>query len=78
MVTDGENGLIFKTGDHARLAQALMRLYEDRAYLARLSDGARRHYRERLTADGMVRRLEAMYERLVGEKGRERPHAQMP
>ena len=70
MVTDGENGLLFKTGDHAQLAQALMRLYEDRTYLARLSDGARRHYRERLTADGMVRQLERMYERLVGERGR--------
>ena len=68
MVTDGENGLIFRTGNHAQLAQALARLYEDRAYLARLSDGARKRYRERLTADGMVRQLEGMYERLIGER----------
>lgn len=70
MVVDGENGLLFETGNHAQLAQSLIRLYEDRALLARLSEGARRHYRERLTAKGMVRRLEEMYERLVGESCR--------
>ncbi len=70
MVVDGENGLVFETGNHAELAQALTRLYEDRALLARLSDGARRHFRERLTAEGMVRRLEDMYERLLSAHGR--------
>ena len=68
MVVDGDNGLIFQTGDHAQLSQALVRLYEDRALLARLSVGARRHFRERLTAKGMVRQLEGMYERLLAEK----------
>lgn len=66
MIVDGENGLLFDTGDHDELARAILRLYEDRELLARLSDGARRHYRERLTADGMVRHLESMYMRLLG------------
>lgn len=65
MVVDGENGLLFETGSAAALAQALMRLYKDKNLRARLAEGARRHYRERLTADGMVRQLERMYLRLV-------------
>lgn len=68
MVVDGENGLLFPTGDHRALASALVRLLEDSRLYQQLSDGARARYRAHLTADGMVRRLEGVYMQALGEK----------
>lgn len=74
MVTEGENGFLFEAKDHAELAQALLHLYNDPALLARLSEGARRHYRERFGAERMTHQLERTYERLLSAHGR-RAHA---
>ena len=74
MVVEGENGLLFPIKDETALSERLMRLHEDRGLLARLSEGALRHYRERLTATQMVGQLESLYLHLWqgarGSKGR--------
>ena len=62
MVTEGENGFLFEAQNHAELAQTLLHLYHDPALIARLSEGARRHYRERFGAERMTRALERIYE----------------
>ena len=61
MVREGENGFLFEPKNHAELAQTLVRLYHDAALLARLSEGARRQYRERFGAERMTRSLERLY-----------------
>ena len=70
MVREGENGFLFEAQNHAELAQTLLHLYHDPALCARLSEGARRHYRERFGAERMVHELERTYERLWREHGR--------
>ncbi len=65
MVVEGENGLLFPPKDDVALSEALLRLHSDRIFLERLSQGAKRHYHERLTADHMVRTLEDLYVKLV-------------
>lgn len=70
MVCEGENGFLFEAQNHAELAQTLLHLYHDPALLARLSEGALRHYRERFGAERMVHELEGMYGRLLRAHGR--------
>lgn len=61
MISPGINGFLFPCHDEKALAEHLMSLYSDRLLLRELSDGARRLYHERFTADAMVRKLEDSY-----------------
>ena len=72
MIEEGVNGFLFPPHDAKALADLLLRLHADRALLKTLSDGAERLYRERFTADAMVRRLEGLYRRLLAEGTRRR------
>lgn len=65
MIEQGVNGFLFPPHDDTALSDLLLRLYHDRQLLSNLSDGARRLYRERFTAEAMVRQLEGVYERVV-------------
>ena len=63
MITEGVNGLLVPEKDAPAMARAILRLEDDRDLLARLSDGARRMYREKFTARVMTEQLEALYEK---------------
>lgn len=51
MIRDGENGYMVASGDSVMLAGIIAKLASDRGLLARLSDGALRHYRSSMTWD---------------------------
>ena len=70
MIEPGVNGFMFPPHDAKALAALLLRLYDDRALCHALSSGARRLYRERFTAEAMVRQLEGLYTRLTVEHAR--------
>ena len=74
MIESGVNGFLFPPHDARALADLLLRLHDDRALLQRLSDGATRLYRERFTAEAMVRHLEGLYLRLSVERARRLSH----
>lgn len=67
LVRDGENGLLFPTGDAAALAACLTRLRTDRALYARLSCGALVRFREALSAPRMAATYDRLYRRLYEE-----------
>ena len=70
MITDGVNGLLVPEKDAPAMADAILRLIGDPDLLERLSDGARRMYREKFTARAMTAQLEALYEAAVARKKR--------
>jgi glycosyltransferase involved in cell wall biosynthesis len=69
IVTDDESGLLVKPGDRAALGAALARLAHDAALRARLGAAAREFVRPRFGADDYVRRVTALYDRLLAAKG---------
>jgi glycosyltransferase involved in cell wall biosynthesis len=70
LITDGENGLLFKIGDAPALAEAIRRLYRDAGEQARMSRRAREIYDERFTAEESVRKTEAIYRTLAARRAR--------
>ncbi len=69
MITEGVNGLLVPEKDAPAMADAILRIMNDPALLKRLSDGARRLYREKFTARAMTEQLEALYEAAVSRSG---------
>lgn len=59
--TDGENALLVAPGDHTALAAAIGRLLSDAGLRARISQGARKCYRERFSADAFAADLRRVY-----------------
>src|SRR5262249_61774094 len=59
------NGLLVPPGDPQRLAQAVLRLLDDRALATRLGRAARRRVEERYSLEARARRFEEFYARLV-------------
>ncbi|MDO8881024.1 MAG: glycosyltransferase family 4 protein [Coriobacteriia bacterium] len=53
MIEDGVTGLLVECGDEARLAEAIVRLRDDRALAERLGRGARARFEERYTLEVM-------------------------
>ena len=51
------------------MADAILKIMDDPALLKRLSDGARRLYREKFTARAMTAQLERMYEAAYARSG---------
>lgn len=70
MIESGVNGFLFPPHDAKALADLLLRLHDDLALLHSLSEGALRLYRERFTAEAMVRQVEGLYTRLVVDYAR--------
>ena len=60
-VTDGENGLIFPSGDVPALTACLRRLMDEPDTLARLSQGALQVFQQRFTGEIFARKLEEIY-----------------
>ncbi len=69
MITDGVNGLLVPEKDAPAMADAILRIMDDPDLLKRLSDGARRLYREKFTARAMTEQLEALYEAAYARSG---------
>jgi glycosyltransferase involved in cell wall biosynthesis len=64
MITDGENGLLVPPGDEYKLAEAMHRLLNDASLRDRLASGAQERVRW-FTASAVVKRIEAVYARVV-------------
>ena len=69
MITEGVNGLLVPEKDAGAMADAILKIMDDPALLKRLSDGARRLYREKFTARAMTEQLERMYEAAYARNG---------
>ena len=70
MITDMVNGLLVPEKDSPAMADAILRLMDDRALLRKLSDGAREQYRTKFTARAMTEQLEALYEKAAARTDR--------
>lgn len=69
MITEGVNGLLVPEKDADAMAEAILKIMDDPELLKRLSDGARRLYREKFTARAMTEQLERLYEAACARSG---------
>jgi glycosyltransferase involved in cell wall biosynthesis len=69
LIEDGVHGLLVEPGDVPGLAAAIRLMLSDREGARRMGEAARERRRREFTVDLMVRRLEALYERLVEGAG---------
>lgn len=63
VIADGENGLLVPKKDENALADAIVRIIENKELYNKLSDGAKKIYTEKFTAGAMTRQLEALYDK---------------
>jgi len=68
VVRDGETGLLVPPADPARLAEAVVRLLEDRTLAANLGARAKKEIPPLFTLAGMVEKTERLYLELAGLK----------
>jgi glycosyltransferase involved in cell wall biosynthesis len=66
LVRDGVNGLLVAPDDPEALADALLRMHDDPALAARLTDAARATIDERFDGDHLASRLASLFEEAVG------------
>jgi glycosyltransferase involved in cell wall biosynthesis len=76
MVEDGVTGLVVAPGDAKALARGILRLLDEPDTAARLGMAARRRFLAEYDAPIMARRLEKLFESVVG--GRDRSHVARP
>jgi len=69
VVRDGVTGLLVAPRDSAALAQAMLRMIEDREFAARTAAAGRELARKLFPAEVMVERLEALYRKLSAVGG---------
>jgi glycosyltransferase involved in cell wall biosynthesis len=69
VVRDGETALLVPPGDHKQLANAVIRLLEDRDLAARLGARARAEIPGLFTLSGMIGAIEKLYLDLAARKG---------
>ena len=65
MITDGENGLIFKNDNPYSLADTLLRILSDQPLHKRLSDGARLSFGEQFSLDKMIDSYRDVYNSFI-------------
>jgi glycosyltransferase involved in cell wall biosynthesis len=70
LIEDGVHGRLVEAGDAAGLAAAVVQLLRDPDGARAMGERARERRRAEFDLDGTVRTLQAMYERLVAERGR--------
>ena len=68
LVSDGTTGLLFRAGDAAELADRLERLIVDDGLRTRVGVAASESVRQRFSLQASVRRMEEIYEELLGRK----------
>ncbi len=69
LIEDGVNGLLVEPGDVAGLAAAIRRMLADPEAARRMGELGRERRRREFTVELMVRRFEALYERLAAGEG---------
>ena len=69
LIEDGVHGLLVDPGDVPALTAAIRRMLADPGAARRMGEAARERRRHEFTVDLMVRRFEALYERLVEGAG---------
>jgi glycosyltransferase involved in cell wall biosynthesis len=69
LIEDGVHGLLVDAGDEAGLAAAIRRMLADPEAARRMGEAARERRRTEFTVEVMVRRFEALYERLAAGEG---------
>ena len=69
LVADGETGLLVPARSPEALAEAIVRLSEDRALARRLGERGSAVVREKFSAEAMARRIIDIYERVARNKG---------
>jgi glycosyltransferase involved in cell wall biosynthesis len=69
LIEDGVHGLLVDSGDVPALAAAIRRMLADPEAARRMGDAARDRRRSEFTVEVMVRRFEALYERLAAGEG---------
>ena len=77
LIESGVHGLLVDPGDEAGLAAAIRRMLDDRDAARRMGEAARERRRQEFTVDVMVRRFEALYERLVSGQGPPRDYSEL-
>ena len=65
-VHEGTTGLLVRPSDPSRLADAILRLYQEPALRAKLGNAARAAARAGYSADAVIGQVEALYTRLAG------------
>ncbi|MCL2855622.1 MAG: glycosyltransferase family 4 protein [Defluviitaleaceae bacterium] len=66
VVNDGVNGVLFEVGDYAALYKAIINLRNNPAEFAHFSKRAKEIFNERFTAQVMTRKVENVYNNLLG------------
>ena len=69
MIRDGENGFVYKCGDHSRLAELILRLMKNIEELKRLSSGALDRFESELNAECMTKKTIRLYDDLLKRHG---------
>jgi glycosyltransferase involved in cell wall biosynthesis len=62
---DGQTGFLIRAGDSAALADAVIRLLQDKALAATMGEQGRRLVQQQFSEELMVRRIEGLYQRLA-------------
>ncbi len=70
LVTNGENGLLFKPADPVSIAEAVLRLISDEGLAKRFSSNARRKARDNYSIEDAVRLTAGVYEKAIGHSER--------
>ena len=70
LIEDGETGVLFKAGDAAALAEAVLRVIDDAALAARLRENGPQFVRQRRSWSRVVARYQPVYQRLLDGDGR--------
>ena len=68
LVSDGDNGFVFPSGDGAALAGALARAMDGPETLERMRRRATEVFRERFTAEAFAKKIENVYRKTLEEK----------
>jgi glycosyltransferase involved in cell wall biosynthesis len=69
VVADGETGLLVPPRSPEALAEAILRLHDDRALARRLGNRGHEVVHEKFSAESMARRIIEIYERIARKKG---------
>ena len=68
MITEGVNGYLVPEKDAHAMAEAILKVMDDREDFEKLKIGARKMYEEKFTAAVMTRQLEKLYEEAVNRR----------
>ncbi len=70
LIEDGKTGLLVEPQDENELTQAMLRLAHDPQLRRRIGENAKERIRSEYSFEEMARRIEAVYDKVMGEKSR--------